>query len=244
MNSDAEKGGRGERRYLRLGREDSIALPDEESWLEELSGVDGGTETEEEWDEEKGRRLVGDCLEDWEEEATILELVECQTPTPTRARTPAMDDDSTPTNMSGKQQTNSGTSTPRGLKSSSPNPGGDRSSSIWEDGEKFWASTPPHPSNSLNKPKQHYLVLSSSPVQLNSGSRKREFEVAKDEDMKNKGQEGNMNERQNKRRNRYRKRSALGIGTPNVNVKIQIHPPSGGFTGTPGSLYDQDGFLR
>jgi hypothetical protein len=244
MNSDAEKGGRGERRYLRLGREDSIALPEEESWLEELSGVGPETETEEEWDEEKGRMLVGDCLEDWEEEATILELAECQTPTPIGVRTPAMDNDATPTKISDKQQTNSGTSTSRGLKSSSPNLGGDRSSSIWEDGEKFWASTPPHPPNSPNKPKQHYLSLSSSPVQLNTGSRKREFEVAKDEDMKNKGQEGDMDERQNKRRDRYRKRSALGVGTPNVNVKIQIHPPSLGFTGTPGSLYDQDGFLR
>ncbi|KAF2743215.1 hypothetical protein M011DRAFT_521762 [Sporormia fimetaria CBS 119925] len=46
--------------------------------------------------------------------------------------------------------------------------------------------------------------------------------------------------------NRYRKRSVLGgIGTPNVNVRIQVQPPSAGsLVGTPGSLYDQDGFLR
>jgi hypothetical protein len=244
MNSDAEKNGRGERRYLRLGREDSIALPEEESWLDELSGVDGEMETEEEWDEEKGRRLVGDCLEEWDEEATILELAESQTPTPMRATTSAMCDDVTPTNMPDKQQTNSETSTARGLIPSSPKLGGDRGSSIWEDGEKFWASTPPHPPNSPNKPKQHYLSLSSSPVQLKSGSRKREFEVAKDGDVTNKGQGGDMDEGKNKRRDTHKKRSVLGVSTPNVHVKIQVHPPSGGFTGTPGSLYDQDGFLR
>ena len=244
MNSDAEKGGRGERRYLRLGREDSIALPEEESWLDELSGVDGEIETEEEWDKEKGRRLVGDCLEEWDEEATILELAECQTPTPLGATTPAMCDDATPTHMPDKQKAKSETSTLQGLIPSSPHLGGDRGTSIWEDGEKFWASTPPHPPNSPNKPKQHYLSLSSSPVQLKPGSRKREFEVAKDGDVTNKGQGGDMDEGKNKRRETYKKRSALGVSTPNVHVRIQVHPPSGGFMGTPGSLYDQDGFLR
>jgi hypothetical protein len=42
------------------------------------------------------------------------------------------------------------------------------------------------------------------------------------------------------------------VGTPNAaNVRIQIQPPSGGSErgggggkGTPGSLYDSDGFLR
>ncbi len=73
MNSDAAnakkaKNGRGERRYLRLGREDSMQLPGEESWLDELED-DEAVEV----DEEEGRRLVGSVLEGWEDEGcTVL----------------------------------------------------------------------------------------------------------------------------------------------------------------------------
>ena len=90
MNSNAEKegkqrAGRGERRYLRLGREDSIALPGEDSLFDELDNVTGTEVSEEDVDmdmdsddgsstkdEEKSRRLVGDLL-DWEEECTMLD---------------------------------------------------------------------------------------------------------------------------------------------------------------------------
>ncbi|KAF1954224.1 hypothetical protein CC80DRAFT_537061 [Byssothecium circinans] len=286
MNSDAEKGGRGERRYLRLGREDSIALPGEESWLDGLDepsttnnsdAEDGGErggegkvdeeDMDETWDEDKGRRLVGNLLNDWEEDATILDL---QDPTMTRIDVP-----STPPSVTRVEE-------PKGLLvTSSPRPGGggettprraERSSSIWEDGEKFWASTPPFPPNSPNKPKQHFLPLSSSPLPLLSTasassttmmaaatttkSRKRGFEVAKDEPVQERksseenagsGRVTDAGRRESGAgnggsRSRYRKRNALGDATPNV--RIQVHPPSSVTVGTPGSLYDADGFLR
>ncbi|KAF2789685.1 hypothetical protein K505DRAFT_328052, partial [Melanomma pulvis-pyrius CBS 109.77] len=241
MNSDAEKGGRGERRYLRLGREDSIALPGDESWLDEMDGVEDETGTEgegdgeEEWDEAKRRRLLGDLLEDWEE-TTIMEPAEKEEEdectTPTRARTP------TQPHSIGAPSTLQRQDPP----SPNPNTADDRTSSIWEDGEKFWAASPPnHPPNSPNKPKQRFVPLSSSPV-AKLGSRKREFEVARD-DAKEDGEEAGRKEKAGSSGG-DRKRSALGIGTPNVNPRIQVCPPSGGvFVGTPGSLYDQDGFL-
>lgn len=237
MNSDAEKGGkeragRGERRYLRLGREDSIALPGEESFLDEL-------DDDETLDEEKGKRLVGNLL-DWEEEATILELQE-ENEKRTDAITPK-------------------TKTPEKKDAEMTPP--ERSSSVWEDGENFWHSTPPHPPNSPNKPPNRYIPLSSSPItttpktktsqnstpaQIRS-SKKREFEVARDGQAENLSQSGNQLGNETRTRklagNRYRKRSILGIGTPNVSsVQIRVQPPSGG-TGTPGSLYDAEGFLR
>jgi len=260
MNSDAEKGGRGERRYLRLGREESVALPGEESWLDELEAEDEDDVADE---EERGRKLVDDLLEDWEEEATMLELRERETPTPTNAAAAnninsnnsidEKDDEQQASRMKGEERERSETPTP------SPSPRCDdsatRSSSIWEDGEGFWHSTPPHPPNSPNKPKQRFLPLSSSPLSTSKASRKREFEVAKDDTPLRHKPEEEETDRQGEggtaagnarkaARSKNRKRSILGIGTPNVNVKIMVQPPSGSFTGTPGSLYDQDGFLQ
>ncbi|KAF2871321.1 hypothetical protein BDV95DRAFT_573756 [Massariosphaeria phaeospora] len=241
MNSDAdEKGGKAERRYLRLGREESIALPGEETWLDELDEeeYDGGL------DEEKGRHLVGDILDDWEEEATVLQL----------------DIEYTKTDK-GKDNSNNNTPT-QGQVPSSPS-ASRRSSSIWENGERFWQSTPPHPPTSPNKPKQHFLPLCSSPVSTPTpkSNRKRHFEVAKDASLPispNEDTNDNSNSSSNSKKasertsrderrrsvtgSRYRKRSALGVSTPNV--RIQVQPPSGGFQGTPGSLYDADGFLQ
>jgi hypothetical protein len=247
MNSEAGNDGRCERRYLRLGCEDSLVLQEEESWLEELSAVECETETEEDW-EGKRSRLVSSCLEDWDEKATILELVKCRTLTPTPTTVPVTaaavkDDEVTPTNTPGKQQRNSGTSTPRELVPSSPNLGADRISSIWEDGEKYWPPVPDHARSSPDMSKQHYISLSSSPVRTKPGTLKREFEVAKDEEVKSKGQKGNLNKKKNKRGSRNRKRSVLGISTPNVNVQTATPPPNGGFTGTLGSPYDQEGFI-
>ncbi len=239
MNSDAEKGGRGEHRYLRLGREDSIALPGDESWFDELD-VDEEDDNEA-WDEEKGRRLVGDVLNDWEEEAAMLEI----------------EDHATPTGKEDKKH-DVRLEEPKGpliTPDSRPStPAIDRSSSIWEDGEKFWASTPPHPPNSPNKPKQLFQPLSPSPLSTPRNARKREFEVAKDnrpaqqEDVNGGTKDVNGESGENGRRSsgaekssRYRKRSVLGVGTPNV--RIQVQPPSSGGFGTPGSPYDADGFL-
>jgi hypothetical protein len=323
MNSDAEKGGkdkagRAERRYLRIGREDSIALPGEESYLDELDNGSGGSSDEGALDEDKGRRLVGNLF-DWEEEATMLDLEEdndahdigagAQEPVLTATAVPNTDicqgiDQPV---LSSTEQTN------RTLPKTQPAPtantewdskgDGNRSSSIWEDGGRFWQSTPPppqNPPNSPNKPRDAYIPLSSSPLSTSvskpipktSGSnrnsspstaasltrRKRAFEVAKDEisptELENRfrfsgvlntedssnavggavNNNSNRNSSRNRRSaasgNRYRKRSVLGgIGNPNVNVRIQIHPPSNGSlnmagNGTPGSLYDHDGFLR
>jgi hypothetical protein len=255
MNSDAadakkEKGGRGERRYLRLGREDSVQVPGDESWLDDLEDNDAAVEL----DEAEGRRLVGDLLEEWDEGCTMLDLDEgntldsTSTIKPTQTTIEKLDQDTT--------------------AGASPSPS---TSSIWEDSEKFWThdsstatalgtSTPPRP-GSPNKPKDHYQPLASSPLVSTllstpksspSPSRKRHFEVAKD-DLPN--QEDNPNpctprtkkRENNARRNgvvggRYRKRNALGVGTPNV--RIQITSPGGSVMGTPGSLYDSQGFLR
>ncbi|KAF2727704.1 hypothetical protein EJ04DRAFT_505307 [Polyplosphaeria fusca] len=221
-NSDARKGGeqkdgKGERRYLKLGREDSIALPGEESWLDELEPSEV-----EELDEDKGRMLVGTVLDDWEEEATVLDIqdehntaiVKPSAPIVPPVETKGVENHAKPPQSSPK----------------------DRSSSIWEDGEKFWHSTPPHRNpTSPNKPKNRFQPLSSSPPP----SRKRDFEVAKDITPASECTSEKSTVRRAMAQSRYRKRrSALGLGTPNVNRKICVEPPSG-----EGRLYDDNGFL-
>jgi hypothetical protein len=270
MNSDAEKGGRSreERRYLRLGRRDSIALPGDESWLDELSDTQGGAEIglglgihheddgeegegDETWDEAKGQNLIGDLLHDWEDDgdATVLDLdlgLHGGAPTPTVAPPPR-----TSSAVHAATTTAQSSSRPGTPRPASGNGKGHRSSSIWEDGEKFWCSTPPREPvavTSPNKPRQRFVPLSSSPAPISTTStapspkigntKKRDFEVAKDG-------EGNAARDRNsageKRKNR--KRSALGVST--TNPRINIHPPSSpGGMGTPGSLYDAEGFLR
>ncbi|KAH7071485.1 hypothetical protein BKA63DRAFT_578748 [Paraphoma chrysanthemicola] len=249
MNSDAadakkEKAGRGERRYLRLGREDSVQLPGDESWLDEIEDDDNI-----ELDEAEGRRLVGNVLDEWDEGCTVLDLDE-STILSTKPITP---------------DTEFNTFTSAGASK--------RSSSIWEDGEKFWSSPPTsstgNPPGSPNKPKDRYQPLASSPLASPALSmpipstppykigKKRDFQVAKDSTVQLSPTENhNRNYESKKRRestvdsrrasasgNRYRKRSVLGTATPNV--RIQITSPNGRVTmGTSGSLYDAQGFLR
>lgn len=257
MNSDAAdakdaKNGRGERRYLRLGREDSVRLPGDESWLDELTEGDVV-----ELDEEEGRRLVGNVLEGWEDEGcTILDLDEGNTL------------DSNTTIKASKEGNEAPTV---GVVEEDTTGGADHSiSSIWEDGEKFWASsTPPPPApGSPNKPRNRFQPLASPPPSysptksLSSPTRKRQFEVAKDSSEPPSPTQVENNTHSRKRRDsnadsgrrggasssRYRKRCVLGIGTPNV--RIQVTSPNGHVTGgiggigMPGNLYDAQGFLR
>lgn len=243
MNSDAEKGGkdkagRGERRYLRFGREDSIALPGEESFLDELDMEDDST-----FDEEKGRRLVGDLF-DWEEEATFIALDNEENKIDPEHTTGGSN--IATTQFPNEKKKRKSLQPPAYSPSSNLN----RSSSIWEDGEKFWQSTPPP--NSPNKPRNTFLSLSSpvgSPTPKKS--RKREFEVAKDDSLTETENRdsvisaGSVGDNGRKMAScRYRKRKALGIASTFVNANIQTQLPSSGNDGTPGSLYDADGFLR
>ncbi|KAF2265128.1 hypothetical protein CC78DRAFT_579821 [Lojkania enalia] len=234
MNSDAKRSGYGEQRYLRLGHEDSTVLPGGENRLEDL-GVGGGEDQT--WDEKKGRMLIGDMLDNWEEEATMLDLQDTQ---------------------AGKDQNDKGvTARPKNdsleKKAERPSSGicplsspkENRSSRIWEDGEKFWHSTPPIPPTSSNKPQNTFQPFYSSPapsLTSTKSPRKREFEVSNDESPDQRPERlGTMNGgRKIAVGNRYRKKSVLGLGSPNA--RIQVQPPSN--AGTPGSLYDGDGFLR
>ncbi|KAL6706333.1 hypothetical protein ACN47E_005623 [Coniothyrium glycines] len=262
MNSDAadakkEKAGRGERRYLRLGREDSMQVPGDESWLDELEDSNPI-----ELDEAEGRRLVGSVLEEWDEGHAVLDLNN--------------DDDteafpSTSAHFEPASVTVVEADTTAGASQ--------RISSIWEDGEKYWSDqphqqqhTPPRP-GSPNKPKDyHYQPLASSPLtnahfsppasrssSSNSPNRKRHFDIAKDDPPSQEdcmhpyspsspqSKQRHDNNSNDNRRNgvvggRYRKRNALGTAT--TNVRIQVTSPGGSVMGTPGSLYDAQGFLN
>lgn len=238
MNSDAatarkEKAGRGERRYLRLGREDSVALPGDESWLDEMDDA-----TSIELDEAEGRRLVENVLDDeWDKGCASIDLDEGSSLLSTSTITPDTEIFSTSIEQ---EDTTAGAQ--------------ERSSSIWEDGEAFWASsTPPRPS-SPNKPRDKHQPRASSPLASPAYSissvktiknKKRDFEVAKDI---SRSPSPSPTPKANRKKyrdsgDRYRKRNALGVGTPNV--RIQVTSPCGRIlTGTSGSLYDSQGFLR
>lgn len=261
MNSDAvdaknSKAGRGERRYLRLGREDSMQVPGDESWLDELD-----EDNTVELDEVEGRRLVGDLLEDFDEGQTVLDLNDGNMTVDSISTIRASP---TPSQLDITEQDTIG-----GASSA-------HSSSIWEDSEKFWTSSTPTSSPRPNSPKKPrndtYQPLTSSPIgtpKLNSPAtprsahRKRHFEVAKDDIPNQRGlyhqsivEEENIpspRSKKNGRRHgvvggRYRKRAALGVGTANEGVvRIQVTSPGGHVlsgNGTPGSLYDHQGFLR
>lgn len=247
MNSDTKKGGRAEQRYIQLGREQSVTLPGDESWIRDLDAP--SEEEDETWSEEKERRLVGDLLNDWEEDAAALGLdspptLVMSTRSPTTS--PTQDLLSTPPVDTTKDDldTSAGameTSTPP--RPFSPTGASNRASSIWEDGEKFWTSTPGTPTG---KACQASVPLASSPMPVSSPrtSRKRQFEVARDEEQEDYHEGKKLGienfEGRAKMRDRNRKRSVLGVGTPNV--RVIVSPPSGG--NTPGSLYDTEGFLR
>lgn len=258
MNSDTKKGNKAERRYANLGREDSIALPGEESWLEDLDKYE--EEDDETWDEEKGKALIGDLGFDWEEDATMLDLytdplltsVPTRSPSPSSSTSTIRDTEAGNTTTGADEDFATDETTPSEepprTTTAIPTASRSRRSSIWEDGEKFWTCTPPRPSS----------AAPSSPISSPRSTRKRAFEVAKDEaplqedadlsaaskdkagiDKQRDAAQIHSNQRDS---GRFRKRSVLGVGTPNV--KICVIPPSDGVEGTPGSLYDGDGFLR
>jgi hypothetical protein len=243
MNSDAakankEKRGRGERRYLRLGREDSVPLPGDESWLDEMedessmeqSGAEGikcGVKTPDEWDE-------GYTILDLDEGSTIRSTSTVTPDTEVLATMGEQDD-----SIAGAEE---------------------RASSIWADDSNFWTSLTPKRHDSSTKPKDQYQPPLSSPPEsptlsvstnrTTKSNKRRTFEVAKDASPTS--STPTKNRAQNRRRRESRdstgiasekKRSVLGDTTPNV--RIQVTDPSGRvMTGVSGSLYDSQGFLR
>lgn len=252
MNSDAttakdEKAGRGERRYLRLGREVSVTLPEDESWLDDLED-DGSTIAS----EADGGGIAVSILSEWDEGQAILELDEgstmdsLSTITPdTEIRASTFIADAQEDTMGGAQE---------------------RESSIWEDGEKFWTSPTPSRHNSTQESSdRHQSFISSPPPPPTSSTvasrpgKRRDLEVANDSSptratptkhrprgrdrrkRRESVEDSDMVAGASSRRNR--KQSMLGVETPSV--KIQVTSPSGRIVaGTSGSLYDSQGFLR
>ncbi|KAL5117390.1 hypothetical protein ACEQ8H_004706 [Pleosporales sp. CAS-2024a] len=238
MNSDAanarkDKAGRGERRYLRLGRESSsVPFAGDESWLDDM---DDSTSIE--LDAAQERHLVGNILDEWDEPCTACSADDARTVHSVSTITPDTDLGSTAVEH---KDTTAGAE--------------EHSSSIWEEGGSFWASsTPPRPP-SPNKPRyDHHQPVTSSPLaspafSVPSGrtvkSKKREFAVAKDTSPTPSPKEKRANRRKRRESSeRYRNRNALDNAT--TNVKIQVTSPSGQIVAaTPGSLYDSQGFLR
>lgn len=159
MNSEAsdarkDKAGRGERRYLRLGRESSVQLPSEESWLDEL---DSYTTSGLELDSNEVRRFVGTVFEDWTEEqdphnTTTLDL--SRTPQAVHAPPPHTD-------AGANADTTAGADQP--------------SSSIWDESDAFWAFTTPPPdsptpSPPLSAPTRLFHVARDEPLHTPHGS--------------------------------------------------------------------------
>jgi hypothetical protein len=240
MNSEAaaaekERSGRGERRYLSLGREDSMQVPGDESWLDELED-----ESTMNVDEDDGKSLVGSILAEWEEACTVLGFDGDTTTTsvstikPKRhASVPMMDEDAT----AGASQ---------------------RSSSTWDESEKFWASNTPPPPGFSNNLRNHYStqVLSTSSNPLLKHSKKRDFEVEKDTSPKQEEDPAtNSHSKKKKYSNdmgqstlgsRYRKSSGPSDGTPKATIQKTGSSSQlvGNVSWTPGNFYDAQGFLK
>jgi hypothetical protein len=105
-------------------------------------------------------------------------------------------------------------------------------SSLWDESDAFWSSsTPP---------------LEAGKLGVGAKSKKRQFQVAKDEPGTPQESPVLGHARSGKQhKDSYevksdRKRSVLGDGTPNLGVRIHVTSP----TMTPGSYYDEQGFLR
>jgi len=225
MNSDAsdarkDRGGRGERRYLRLGRESGVQIPGDESWLDDLDEyeVEGG-----ELDDEEVRRLVGTVLDSGDEQEGCWDG----------------DQDLTVLDLEGTPRAAGALGGERGVKEEDAMAGAERSeSSLWDESDAFWSSSTPPPE--VGKPTE---VAKPS---AGAKSKKRQFEVAKDEPGTPQESPVLGHARSGKKhRDSYevksdRKRSVLGDGTPNVGVRIQVTSS----TMTPGSYYDEQGFLR
>ena len=194
MNSDIKGDNKGDRRYLRLGREASLALSGGESWTsvtENDAEGDGGTFAH---------------LDDWE-----------------GAVENALTDDLASERGQGLQgavnaRAGEGEDASALFRLPSPLDAEGRSSSAWEGGEKFRASTPSPPSVSLAVTPTIAKHTLGTPIS-------NAFEVGKTaRELK-----GTESIGRNPRRN------ALAFS-------INVQPPS--TQGTPGSLYDADGFLR
>ena len=236
MNSDAsdarkERSGRGERRYLRLGRESSVQLPGDESWLDELEDYEAeGVEL----DDEEVRRLVGTVLEDWDEDADAdadADSIHDRT---------VLDLDTTPR----AAQALGGA---RGVPEDAIAGADASESSIWDESDAFWSSsTPP----AVSAPESKKAASATTPKSSSSSqpNKKRMFEVARDDAHPPQESPVLGSARSGKKdRDSYevrseRKRSVLGDGTPNVNAKMPVATPLA--TMTPGSYYDEQGFLR
>ncbi|OSS46726.1 hypothetical protein B5807_08803 [Epicoccum nigrum] len=214
MNSDAtnartHRAARGERRFLRLGREGSAQLPSEEgSWLDSL---EGGENEGKEMDGGEAGRLVGALLE-WEDKRGF-----------------ACDEDE-------------------------------------GEGHAFWVGdTPPPPPPPLDTYSAAPLQAKAKVPPLLPGlkAKKRAFKVKRDGDADQcpktpplglelqqeestvlgggRKAEGGRGEGKTAR---TRRRSVLRDGSPNVGAAGawgQVGTPG---MGTPGSYYDEEGFLR
>ena len=198
MNSDAsaarkERGGRGERRFLRLGREGSAQLPGEESWLDEREGCE-----DEELDEGEARRLVGGLLE-WDGDGDAGVALG---------------------GAPGARGEGIATAVTRGVGEGGLGSG-------WDAGDDFWAGSPPPvtPAVPTMPAPKAYPVSHPAPK-----AEKRAFEVKGDGSGKASSRES---------RGGRKRRSALGDGSANANANA-----NGNGMLTPGSYYDEEGFLR
>jgi hypothetical protein len=196
MNSDIKGDNKGDRRYLHLGREASLALPGGESWTsvtENAAEDDGDTFAHlGDWEGAVERALAGDLASERGRRR--------QGAVNARADGCEGEDASAPSRLP------------------SPSDAEGRSSSVWEGGGKFWASTPSPPPASLTVTPTIAKDTFRMPIS-------NAFEVGKTA----RGSKGTESVGRDPRRN------ALGFS-------INVQPPS--TQGTPGSLYDADGFLR
>lgn len=240
MNSDAsaarrERAGRGERRFLRLGREGSVQLPGEESWLDELEGCEDG-----ELDEGVARRLVGGLLEwdvdTWEGEREGEGVCAAMA----LGGAPGV-------SVRGEKIAGAGTGTG---DASEGNP-----SPSWDESDAFWSSSPPPPPPTTSST----AAATTPPTAPAPKAKKRAFAVKRDGDGAGPetapsgweqeqespvlGGGGKAATRRESCGGRRRRRSALGDVNGNGNVNVNV---SGNVSGmvTPGSYYDEEGFLR
>ena len=196
MNSDIKGDNKGDRRYLHLGREASLALPGGESWTsvtENAAEGDGGTFAHlDDWEGAVEKALAGDLASERGQGlqgAVNARAGECEGgDASTLSRLP------------------------------SPSDAEGRSSSAWEGSEKFWASTPSSPPASLTVTQTIAKDTLGTPIS-------NAFEVGKTARESKRTESVGRNPRRN----------ALAFS-------INVQPPS--TQGTPGSLYDADGFLR
>jgi len=247
MNSEAvevkdTKAARGERRYLRIDRENNPRISGE-SWLDELE--DSSTV---ELDEDEGRRLVGNLLEDGihrDESCTIFDFE-------------ATDDHFMGSIKSNSPHTKTSVILDCENSKFSTAESSHRSSSIWGDGEKFWTSpTPPPPPPSTPRKYNTYHTLASSPLASPSRSspsrstpstptlthRRRHFSVARDAAPHTSNNEDNPPSPLSsppkfqsftppahaaQASGTGRKRIVLGTGTPNVSPSGSPHMGSPG----------------